>query len=235
MFFSRGPRHKLLTIGGIPVYVERSILMLLVLFLLLGAGSGPAGVLRSLILCVVAIASIIWHELGHAFAVKRLGYGDSVIVLHGLGGVTQWRGSPNRRDRILIALAGPGFGLILGGAVWALVLGIGMPEDFLLRTFAWALLFINIGWSIFNLMPIWPLDGGHVLRYALVSPRRSQSRTLQISLVASMITAGILIAFSAMIQAIFMVVLLGFLLYNNYQEYQNLRDQRRPPSSFYGY
>jgi stage IV sporulation protein FB len=224
-------RFRLFRLFGTPVFAEPSMGILILLFVMLNAGQGAHGTARGLIFGLVAVASIIVHELGHALAIRRLGYGNSVIVLHGMGGVTQWRGSATRRDRILIALAGPAAGLALGGLVYLghEVLGPPAPTALILDDIIGALLFVNIGWSLFNLLPIWPMDGGHVVRYALASPRRPAAQALRTSLLVSMIAGGLLIVVAAIYQQIFIVVLIGFILYSNFQEWQHLKAP--PPSS----
>lgn len=231
MLVGTGKRYRIARILGFPLYVESSILILLLIYLFLGAASGARGIVAALLFAAVAFVSIVVHEMGHALMVRRLGYGDSTIVLHGLGGVCQWRGSPTRKERILIALAGPGAGLVVGAAALALVIPLGLPNEFALRNLVLAILIINIGWSIFNLLPIWPLDGGHVLRTALQSTNRSNRETVKLSLTVSMITGGLLILAAILFSEIFIVLLVGFIVYSNYRELQQLSG----PRSFYGY
>jgi Zn-dependent protease len=227
----QGKRFRLFRVLGFPIFVESSVLILIVLFLFMGAGGGPGGTVRALVFILVAFVSIIIHELGHALAIRRLGYGGSTIVLHGLGGVCQWRGTPTRRNRIIIALAGPGAGFLVGGIVLPCVLIFGYPGEFLAHSAVRALLFINIGWGLFNLLPIWPLDGGHVVRAALAG-RQSRDQATRLSLQVSMIAAGLVIAAALMYSAMFVAVLCGFILYSNYNEWKRLQG---PPASFYGY
>lgn len=230
MLLGQGRKYKLFKLLGFPIYAESSALFLLLLFVLMSAGTGAQGTIRGLVFAAVAFISIVFHEMGHALAIRGLGHGESEIVLHGLGGVCRWRGRATRRDRILIALAGPAAGLVLGGIAWLVWALVGPPGEFLLRAFMWAMLWINIVWSLFNLMPIWPLDGGHVVRYALAG-RTSQRQSVALSLQVSMVAAGLLIAVGLMFREVFVVVLLGFILYNNYQEFQSLKG---PPTSAYG-
>ena len=231
MFVGRGQRYRLFRIFGFPVFAETSALFLLVLFVVLSSSQGAAGTIRGFIFAAVAFASILVHELGHALAIRRLGHGNSEILLHGFGGMCRWRGQASRRDRILIALAGPGAGLVLGGITLGFYLAFGLPGELVLRSLVWAFLMINLVWSAFNLLPIWPLDGGHVLRYWMLG-RRSQTDTLRTSLQTSMVVAGA-VAFAALMYGeIFVTVLLGFILYSNYRELQQLGG---PRSSNQGY
>ena len=231
MFVGQGQRHRLFRIFGFPVFAETSALFLVLFFVLIASSQGAQGTIRGFIFAGVAFASILVHELGHAFAIRRLGYGDSEILLHGFGGMCRWRGQATRQHRILIAIAGPGAGLMIGGIALALYFTFGMPTEFALKSLVVAVLFINIGWSIFNLMPIWPLDGGHVVRYWLLG-KRSRTQTLTLSLQISMVVAGALGLTALFFREIFVTVLLAFILYSNYRELQQLKG---PPPSIYGY
>lgn len=118
----------------------------------------------------VLFVSVLVHELGHAMAARRYGSWAS-IRLYGLGGLTTHQQLPDRRHRIFVAVAGPLAGFALGLLV--LAVDLLLPGDrpmavaFTLR----ALLFTNFLWGVVNLLPIPPLDGGHVFEEA-VGPRR---------------------------------------------------------------
>src|SRR5262249_35535941 len=53
------------------------------------------------------------------------------------------------------------------------------------------LLFVNLFWALVNLLPIWPLDGGHIVRHVAeaVSPRRGAVVALWISIVLASVLA----------------------------------------------
>ncbi|HVO30110.1 MAG TPA: tetratricopeptide repeat protein, partial [bacterium] len=74
---------------------------------------------------------------------------------------TSWRGTAaTRARRIAISLAGPFSGICFGALVLvAAPATIGVP---LLASVRADLLWINLGWGVLNLLPILPLDGGHV-------------------------------------------------------------------------
>ena len=108
--------------------------------------------------------SILVHELGHALTTRRLG-GRSQIVLGFMGGyATSF--SHSRLGNILITAAGPAAGL----ALWLIVrmvlvspFGLTLGERsplfwFFLKSLEW----MNLIWSLLNLLPIWPLDGGRI-------------------------------------------------------------------------
>jgi membrane-associated protease RseP (regulator of RpoE activity) len=81
------------------------------------------------------------------------------------GGMTGWmRPRPlTAGQQIVISVAGPAVGITIGGAV--LLLGsasvfAGAPPA-VLRVVN-SVLWVNLGWGILNLLPILPLDGGHI-------------------------------------------------------------------------
>ncbi len=73
----------------------------------------------------------------------------------------------------------------------------------------WFLMVVNLVWSLFNLLPIFPLDGGNVCREICTwfSPRNGVRLSAQIGAVL----AGVLAAWFVMQQLFFNAFLLGFL------------------------
>jgi Zn-dependent protease len=142
----------------------------LIIAALLGSGGANAGQIASWV--GVVSVSVLFHELGHALVARRYGY-RPWIELYGMGGLTHLERSEETADAswtsdLAIALAGPLFGLALGGGVWLaarslprLVRGEAALE--IVRY----LLLANVGWSVLNLLPILPYDGGLAARAVL--------------------------------------------------------------------
>jgi Zn-dependent protease len=81
-----------------------------------------------------------------------------------------------RLHMMLVALAGPGMNLalaLLGALAWAGLRWLSPPEglgwDFLIANVA-NFIVINVSLAIFNLLPIPPFDGGHVVEGLLPRP-----------------------------------------------------------------
>lgn len=154
-------------VGGVPVDISMTALFL-VAFLALSYGrSGTAGLVMGLAYAVLLIFSILVHELGHALVGARLGLRPQRIVLHGFGGYCEYGRRPTATQGVISSLAGPFAGLLLGGVLVAVQLGLGSTLPPHVQTLLGMGIFINIFWSVFNLLPMYPLDGGHVLLYAL--------------------------------------------------------------------
>ncbi|HZS07066.1 MAG TPA: M50 family metallopeptidase [Blastocatellia bacterium] len=145
----------------IPVRVDPSFL-LLGLILANSRLSEPALLVEWL---VVVFISILVHEFGHALTGKAYGLTPQ-IQLYSMGGLTSW--AEGRKvtppQSIIISLAGPFAGFLFGGLVYLLGHQIPFAVDSLLWPTVYRdLLWVNIGWGIFNLLPVIPMDGGHVV------------------------------------------------------------------------
>lgn len=110
-------------------------------------------------------ASVLLHELGHAWQARRDGLEIDGITLWLFGGVAQFKGAfPSPGAEFRIAIAGPLVTVVLSGGFLLLALA-GLPSA-IDGVAAW-LGYINLTLLVFNLIPALPLDGGRVLRAAL--------------------------------------------------------------------
>jgi Zn-dependent protease len=158
---------------GIPVRVTSSFWFIAVAFGLFGAG-GSANAAKGLAYAVVwagiVFISIMLHELGHALTARAFG-AKPTITLHGLGGLTLYEGGRmSRAATWLVSFAGPAVGLILGLLLLAAThrQTLGDEARHVVDSFLW----VNIGWSIINLLPVVPFDGGHMMA-AFLGPRHA--------------------------------------------------------------
>jgi Zn-dependent protease/CBS domain-containing protein len=188
---------------------------------------------RVLALVGIVFGSVVLHELGHALVAMREGVRAKAIILLPIGGITVLEDSPPggattaagarwRRD-IVIALAGP-----LVNIVIALVAGFVVLTKFpdahlwtkpfihsnhLLRSLVWTNLYLGV----FNLLPAYPMDGGHVLR-AIFSRRMdvvsATRRAVSIAhaLAPLVIVVGMLLLLQGGHPDSYLLVTLGFFL-----------------------
>ena len=174
--------------------------------------------LRKMLVRVVAIlVSILFHELGHAFAYRKYG-GRPQIVLHGMGGAAMSHGHFNRRQGIIISLAGPFFSLVLGAVFLVLALSSEIPSGSYTATFFSFMIVIGFVWALLNLLPILPLDGGQLLGH-LMHGRRAVLRG-QIGTGCAMLVGIVLFYLTS---SLFNLLIFGFLAYQNYQATQRVR------------
>jgi Zn-dependent protease len=115
---------------------------------------------------VLFFASLLAHELAHAFVARALGIEVEGITLFIFGGMARTRSEARRpRDEFLIAVVGPVASLALGAAFYGLAITadqrVWHPAVF---GVAGHIAFLNFALGVFNLLPGFPLDGGRVLR-----------------------------------------------------------------------
>ena len=112
------------------------------------------------------VISIYIHEMGHVAAIRRYGIAASApMFIPGFGALVRLKQSPmGPREDARIGLAGPIWGSAAALAAWGIaVLGGGPMYAAIAHVAAWL--------NLFNLMPIWPLDGGRAFT-SLVMPHR---------------------------------------------------------------
>jgi Zn-dependent protease/CBS domain-containing protein len=119
----------------------------------------------AVIAATLFFASILAHELGHAFVAQHEGMEIQGITLWLFGGVARFRGEfPSAGAEGRIAVAGPVVTAVIGGACVGIAqLDLPDPVD---GVAAW-LCYINLLLLAFNLLPALPLDGGRILRSIL--------------------------------------------------------------------
>jgi Zn-dependent protease len=147
-------------LGRIPVRIHY-IFFLMALML----GGGSSGVLM-VSWVIIVFVSVLVHELGHALTGRAFGL-TPPIDLHGMGGLTSGSAGPRRGPGpfLLISLAGPMTGMLVGAAVWLASPRVALSPTALaiVHQFVW----VNVGWGVLNLIPMLPLDGGNVLARTL--------------------------------------------------------------------
>ncbi len=140
---------------GFPIEINLSFLMLLGLVFI--AFGGLAGVE----IVGLAFASILLHELGHAFVARSKGVRIAGIELGFFGGAAKMIDLPKTaNDELAIAAAGPIVSLVLAGLGLALGSVTHVP---ILEWIGWT----NLILAAFNLIPALPMDGGRILRALL--------------------------------------------------------------------
>lgn len=135
---------------------------------------------------------VLMHEIGHVATAKAFHWNVRQIELLPFGGVAKvddW-GATDAWEEVIVALAGPFVNavmIVIAGLFWK----AGWWDG------AWSLFFIqgNVFLAGFNLLPIWPLDGGKVAQ-ALVSMMVPYGRTLLASFSVSFSLALLMLGVS---------------------------------------
>jgi Zn-dependent protease len=114
---------------------------------------------------------VLLHELGHVWACRRVGGTADRVVLWPLGGLAFVAPPPRPGATLWTTLAGPLVNLLwvptlIGAAFLTAVAGPAGENSDLFRLF-YALAWFNLFMLVFNLLPVFPLDGGRIL-YAVL-------------------------------------------------------------------
>jgi Zn-dependent protease len=201
---------------GFPVFIEPWFWLLaaFVSGAVSPAGASSSGIILVLVKVVFVFISILAHELGHALA-NRYFNREAEIELNGMGGICFSRGATLSRPKsIVVSAAGPAVSLGLAILFWALInyapLQLSNISPYLLAGAVFAC-FANIFWTLFNLLPVLPMDGGQIFR-DVMGPRHF--RTVEIiGGVVAILVAVLAFSFGIILGAIF----LAFLAFSNFR------------------
>jgi Zn-dependent protease/Flp pilus assembly protein TadD len=186
---------RLFSIAGITVFLHWSWLVVAVIELSVRKNDYPSpgwNVLEYLALFGI----VLLHEMGHAFACRSVGGKADRIMLWPLGGVAYVQPPPRPGALLWSIAAGPLVNVMLVPvtiALYLLVQLIALPAPLVpaQRLFL-AVAVINMGLLIFNVLPIYPLDGGQML-HALLWFVMGRARSLLVCSVIGLVGAGGLI------------------------------------------
>jgi Zn-dependent protease len=215
-------RWYLFSVAGNPVYVTPSFLLILAMFVGMGVQTAEQ-LLTGLLWIPILFISILLHELGHAFASRALGYGKSQILFWGLGGlaINNYAGRRSPKNSILISLAGPAASLILALASGAVLYAVegGLSTTGLWGVFLWKMFSMNMFWAVFNLLPIYPMDGGQAMRSGFEMIFKSHSKATRLTGIVSIVTLIVAVVFAQFalrglgMFTIFLALYFGYLNY----------------------
>lgn len=186
--------------------------------------------------------SILVHELGHAVTGGRLGGGRVWIRLWAFGGIAYQQGGRfDRRGRCAMILAGPGAGLALAALSIAAVFVIfpfpealkrlvlylshgNIPHEIMVNFFPGnkpiygflnSMIWVNVWWSLLNLLPVYPLDGGQFMDQ-FVKSRRAMHKM-------SIITCAVVMMLMLSLGMTMGLIFFAFFAYQNYMGYKEAR------------
>lgn len=191
------PANKLnlLGLGALALKLFKSAKMIKVA--LAGASVAAYSWLFSFEFALALIACLVFHEYGHVRAMKYFGMKTKgIFLIPFMGGLALSDEKINTRwQDVVISIMGPTFGLLM--SVLAL-LAYWLTD----HVFFAGLATFNALLNLFNLLPILPLDGGHILK----------SISFSMNSVAGLIACVLGAALGVAVSYAFGLALLGFLL-----------------------
>lgn len=223
-------RWQIARVGTIPICLHWS--WALVPLLLAWASQGrpvawsAAEVATTLALAAAFGAGIVAHELGHAWIGRRAGIGGWEITLTAAGGLLTsaqlWPGRLRPGQEVVLALTGPAVSLGLAGGLVALR---QLAGESAVATWAETLAMANLLLAGVNLVPIFPLDGGRVLRALLA--RADDAGATRIACRLGIGVGVVLVAVGAVLTAPGVLAVAGVAMFGSWQELAQLGAEER--------
>lgn len=174
----------------------------------------------TLIWVAIIFVSVLFHEFGHALTALMFDQSPR-IELVALGGLTYHNGQKLPFwKQFFIVLDGPIFGFLL--VIIATVLlqlpafSQGMAGSILSLTRV-----VNLFWTIVNLLPVMPLDGGQLLR--IILERIFGLKGFKYAILTSMIIAVVISLFFFLTQAYLIGALFFLLAFQSYDTFRRTR------------
>lgn len=197
------------------------------LTMILMAATGRRGLTSIASFILVATVSVLFHELAHAVTARPWAVVHG-IELHAFGGVTRFRpiGTMPWWKHAWVSFAGPLANLVLAFVVYQLR-PVGPTEPWLLRVTN-DFVFLNFAWAVLNLLPITPMDGGKIVEslFSARFPFAPQKATVYAAWVGVVVGAAVC-AMAVYGRQVFLALLLGAMVYQQWTIIQAARDARR--------
>jgi Zn-dependent protease len=170
---------------------------------------------------------VLMHEFGHSLACRSVGGRADRILLWPLGGVA-FVDPPQRPGAVLWSIvAGPLVNVILIPVTYLIAYQYdalrlhGTFTDF--QRYLQALVIINTGLLVFNMLPIYPLDGGQILR-ALLWFMVGSAQSLLIATVIGLVGAGLGVALALFVfRDIWLTIIAGFAALQSWNGFQRAK------------
>lgn len=175
---------------------------------------------------IALFAIVLLHEFGHAFACRQVGGRADKILLWPLGGVAYVSPPPKALAHLWSIAAGPLVNLLLVPILYFLLVSTSSEGNLNsydnLNIFIRNISFINFALLVFNLLPIYPLDGGQILRsllWLVTDARKSLRIACFIGLLGSLLI-GALGLYNSSVWILIMAVFIGM------QSFRGFKDSR---------
>ena len=218
----------LFTVFGVRVRAHASLIVLIVLVLLFGLGQGSSVIARVQSMAELFVV-ILLHEFGHCFAARSTGGAADEILMTPLGGLAMAMARRNPWSTFVTVAGGPlvnvvicllcGAGLYFSIGYWPLgpwsfhraFEGNLTPGWFTLSSYLFWFYAVSYYLLLFNLLPVFPLDGGQLLQSILWKPLgyyKSMLITVNIGLVGAVLMAMVGIAtFGTMMGGLLLILI----------------------------
>lgn len=216
---------NLFKVFGIQLAVHASFVLLLAYWGYQGwQEGGTLGMAWSVGLIILFFVCVILHELGHSLTARRYGIKVPRILLLPIGGMAEMDRIPRQPSQeLFITIAGPAVNFLLVALLLPLVWrGLVRGDDILVYSadgVVYQLWWANLIMGVFNLAPVFPMDGGRIFR-ALLAMKLPYLRATWWAVMVGRVLAIALIAWGLYSDRLMLAVLFTFILFAGNNEYQ---------------
>jgi Zn-dependent protease len=167
---------------------------------------------------------VLLHEFGHSLACRQVGGKADRIVLWPLGGIAFVQPPPRPGATLWSIAAGPLVNVVLfpiltGLLFWANSFYSSPTDSYKLLKAIW---YINLGLLIFNVLPIYPLDGGQILQ-SLLWFVMGRGRSLMVATIIGFTGVAGLILLAVVSRSLWTGIIAAFILMNCWRGLQQAR------------
>jgi len=194
------------TFAGIPLKFHWTYSLVVVFLAYFGLSQGWNGVQTVAIVSMVIVLflSVVLHEYGHALTAKRYGILTKDIILTPIGGIARLTRIPKEpKKELWITIMGPAVNFIISitlGLLYLIIFGIYIPDltyfepvppvkDIVCGCIL-TIIVLNGSLGLFNLAPVFPMDGGRILRAFLAMRFTHERATVIASTIGQIFAIG---------------------------------------------
>ena len=213
---------RLFRLAGIDVFLHWSWFLVAV-FEIQGRTRSYSSLSWNVLEYLALFVIVTMHEFGHALACRQVGGRADRIVLWPLGGVAYVDPPPRPGATLWSIAAGPLVNVVLAPILWVAYtasrsVGISPDLPLLLK----AVLVIDVGLFVFNILPIYPLDGGQILR-SLLWFVMGRARSLMVATILGLFGVAAFIGLAIFEGSVWYGALAVFMLMNCWSGLQHAR------------
>ncbi|HVM59643.1 MAG TPA: site-2 protease family protein [Verrucomicrobiae bacterium] len=222
---------RLFKLAGITVFLHWSW-FLVAAYEIQTRGHSYSSILWNVLEYLSLFVIVTMHEFGHALACRSVGGTANQIVLWPLGGVAYVDPPPRPGAALWSIAAGPLVNVILFPLLTIGMIAAGAGWEDSHRNayeFICVVWVINLGLLIFNVLPVYPLDGGQILR-SLLWFVLGRARSLMVAVVLGILGVVALAIWAVcwkpmivQVQGFWLAIMAVFILLNCWRGLQNAR------------
>lgn len=198
-------------ISNVPIVLTQNwFIIIAVLTLMTAFTSGLMTAFNTLLVVLFLTLFVVLHELGHVFMAKHYGAYTNAIQIDFFGGAAQvsengWRKLLAKPlHAMAVWAAGPAVSVSLYALLFAITKIIPLNDYFSYGIHYLAL--VNLMLAIFNMMPVFPLDGGGIL-YCVLRLITSKALAIRITSIVGIVGGALFILIALKLHAVMLGVI----------------------------